>query len=192
MSLPVITDIFRVAFNWVNGSQHAVNVMHFRDETGVADPSDIVTPLSVSKPTHFLDGIASAAHVATYDVTPLDGSTATGTYSAANWVGGTGSGDPLPQVARVMKFTTAFRGRSYRGRAFLPFVAEGAVADGSFIGDSTGPLVSTAWESWRLTLVSAGWTLVVASYKLEEAVEVTTITAETLTGTQRRRMSRLR
>jgi len=166
--------------------------MHFRDALGTHNATDLAGSLDDAKPSHFLDGIVADASVALFHITKLDGVSATQTFTGGNWIGGSASGDMIPQVARLIKLQTGFRGRSRRGRVFLPFVAESAQNGGNMIGDSAGPLVTTAWNTWRGDLIADGFNLVVASYKLEDAEDVTVCTAETPTATQRRRQSRNR
>jgi hypothetical protein len=126
------------------------------------------------------------------DITPLDGVSATYVYVPAtpsHWAAGATSGDNLPQVAAIVKLQTALRGRSHRGRVFLPFVAEGKVANGVLAsGNVTN--VQSGWSSFVSSLSGGGFTLVVASYTVGHKFDVTSVVAESLAATQRRRQPR--
>jgi hypothetical protein len=186
--LPVIDNVYRVAFNWTNGSAHAVNVMHFLDTTHTV--TELVGLLGSDVQTDQFDVLHEDWSAPTCSVTPLDGSSSTTEHALANW-SGVQSGDYVPQVAAIVKYTTLKRGRSYRGRTFLPGVAEAASGNGKLNGSSF-TLMSTAWPAYHTALAGHGVNLVIASYKHSTADLVTSVLVELETGTQRRRMERLR
>jgi hypothetical protein len=137
----------------------------------------------------------SSAAIGQFDITPLDGVSATKTYTPvtpSHWQGATG-GDVSPQTAGILKFTTANRGRSHRGRMFMPFPAESQTAFGQYV-DGTPTTAANAWNIFAAAMLanSPSFVLVVASYKLESAQVVTGIHGELSTGTQRRRNTRAR
>jgi len=135
----------------------------------------------------------TSATIIAVDITPLDGVHATQTFipdTPGDWHGGQG-GDFAPQVAVMVKFQTANRGRSFRGRLFLPFTAEASIGQGHVTSGDLGA-TQTAWEDFADALIAVDLHLVVASYKLESAEDVTTVTVEGETGTQRRRQERNR
>jgi len=126
------------------------------------------------------------------DVTPLDGSGVTlptPTGSPAKWTGTGTGGDILPTSCLLMKLNTAQRGRSHRGRIYLPFLNTNNVGDGK-IGSSIQASVTTAWVAYKTALASAGAPLQVASYVLASSADVVAIAAETYEATQRRRLHR--
>ena len=193
--LPVIPNVFRCAFNWVNTGQIAVNVIHILDNTAAATASDIMNALDTTVTANMWGPVVPSASINDVGITPLDGIHATAHYgplTPAHWTGQNGT-DWVPQVAVVMKEGTGLRGRSHRGRIYLPFVAEVQIANGMLDATSAG-LMSTHWESWRTALNSAtpSCTLVVASYKLHTAAAVESILCEQPLATQRRRQGRLR
>jgi hypothetical protein len=138
-------------------------------------------------PTMFVDAV---------NITPLDGSSASQLFptgGGAKWTGA-GSGDPIPNMATVLKLTTPLRGRSFRGRLFLPAVPEGDQANGQL---ATGPVASAqaAWDTFRAAIFTDATTplsIAVASYKLSVATIVTGTLIESAAATQRRRQTRLR
>jgi len=127
------------------------------------------------------------------DVTPLDGTSATADYATglpAKWKGGVTAGDVIqPQTAVVVKLLTAVRGRSYRGRIFLPFVADSVTSPGILASGTQGTM-QTAWTTFFGALTTDSWELVVASYKHSSATAVTSVLVESQVGTQRRRNPR--
>jgi hypothetical protein len=195
MPLPVIPNVFRCAFNWVHSTgQKAENVMHVQDLAGGHTAHDAFLALDGTIPATVFGNCSSGASVTTITVTPLDGSTASSTFTTTSphWAGNTG-GDMIPAAAQVVKLPTTLRGRSHRGRVFLPFIAETAQANGAADASVTATM-TTQWNAWETALVahSPSWSFVVASYKLATANAVGTILVEGELGTQRRRQSRNR
>jgi hypothetical protein len=102
-----------------------------------------------------------------------------------------------PNVTFLIKKTTAFAGRAYRGRLFLPFVGENFVSNGGVIGSS----LITAFNTATAALFAApdaitdhgvdSWALIHREGKAGSAPQPTVITAfgaQTLVATQRRRL----
>jgi hypothetical protein len=189
--LPVIADTFRVAANYDKLGQSAVNVMHFRTTTDNAQ--ELGERIIDSWDGDQLATLSSDATLTSFDITPLDGVGATVTVNTPEdviWSGSTGT-ESLPQVACIIKLTTALRGRSFRGRLYLPFTDESKQDDGNVAPSILGT-VTTAWETFVADMLAGGAELVVASYKLEEANAVTSLLLEDKTATQRRRQARNR
>lgn len=192
MPLPIIADTYRVALNWTESSVHtAVNVMHILRSGSSA--SVIAASLDTNATAAMWGCISSTALVTSLVVTPLDGSTAsyTLTTSGAKWTGGATTTDPILQVAALVKLQSTFRGRSRRGRLFLPFVGE-SKSGGGIIDPTTRGTMQTAWNTWLAAMIAAGSQPVIASYLHATQVPVATATVELATGTQRRRNSRYR
>lgn len=190
--LPVIADTYRVALNWVTGvnTETATNVIHVR-KSGT-NAAAVVAELDshVTAAMWSLSPSASAIH----DVvcTKLDGSAVSFPFitgGPAKWSGNGGSGDYIPQMASIVKMLTAKRGRSYRGRVYLPWVPENNQTNGVLLGTNV-TLVTNAWVTFLAAMASAGFPLVVASYKLATAEEVVAVECEARAATQRRRMKR--
>lgn len=191
--LPVIADTFRVALNWTSGSHapNSVNVMHFRKTAATA--TDIFGDLDANVSENMWACIPDDYAVQTVDITPLDGVSATETFStgaAPKWTGGA-TGQPVPQVAGIVKLTTLLRGRSFRGRVYLGPCGEDAIRDGLMeaVFQSAGQI---AWGLFINAMSVALDPMVVASYKLAVATVVNDATYEFALGTQRRRQTRLR
>jgi hypothetical protein len=192
--LPVIADTYRVAVIWTGvGAVNPVNVMHFRDDTSTSTAHDLAAVINASFGSSCFNHLSTDQTSNLLKITPLDGTTSTTDHNipSGEFHGDT-SGPYTPALAQVIKLTTGLRGREHRGRVFLGPVAEAAANDG-VINSGTGLTnQQTAWESAEAGLIAAGFHLVVASYKLASAADVTAVSVEQLCATQRRRQSRLR
>ena len=190
--LPVIAGVFRVAFNWANDApgQIAENVMHFRSPTLTA--AGVGAALIESVVRDQWTPVVHTSGVNTLVITKLDGSSATfdQSISTINFTG-LGGTEWIPAVAPIVSFATGLRGRSYRGRIYLPFCDEAAVADGQLVGTIASDL-QTAWEEFGAACYSNGLTHVVASYVHATAAEVQSYACQAAVGTMRRRQTRVR
>jgi hypothetical protein len=134
---------------------------------------------------------SSSGHVATRQIIPLDGSTATATLTATIVAGGSG-GDWVPQSAVLVKHQTAHRGRSGRGRTYLPLIGEMNISAGIF-DPGVISTVQPAWDTFLSTMNTANWSPVVAHYDRAHsgvgaaAYPILRYVVEGFTATQRRR-----
>jgi hypothetical protein len=188
----VILNTFRVALNWIDTDSglNATNVMHFRKAS--ADAEDVANTIDGNVVAGMWGVTRQHAHVHTLEVTPLDGSGATFTFltgDPAKWSGGDSPGDAIPQMAAIIKLVTSKRGRSYRGRVFIPWVTESNQTAGKIAGAAVTSLQS-AWTTFVSDMDGDSCQLVIASYALATAEDVTAILAESFSGTQRRRLHR--
>ena len=189
--LPVISNVFRVAFDWFGPSgQRAENVMHFHGTDAL--PSDVNTALNAHVTNAMWGTVSSSCSINTITITPLDGSSASVTIpqTSTHW-NGSATGEPTPNVAPVISFATAKRGRSYRGRLYLPFTGEDTIADGQLTSTHSTDLI-TAWSAFLVAMTAAGIAPSIASYKLATAEQITSANVLNAVGTQRRRQSRIR
>lgn len=190
MPLPVIADTYRVALNWTGPSgTHAVNVIHLLKSGTTA--ASIASTMDANVTTNMWNNVSASAQVTSLQVTPLDGSSATYVLNTtgAKWTGPNVGTDFAPAVANVISLRSNFRGRSKRGRVYMPYQAEAGMSNG--VNGNTA-LSQTAWNNWLAAMIAAGAQPVIASYKLASQVPITAIIVESVLGTQRRRQSRLR
>jgi hypothetical protein len=192
MPLPVIADVYRTALVWHNSfySRDAVNVMHFRAPGGSA--ASVWTALDANVTAAMWGPSTVDDQVTTATITPLDGTSNSVVHNiatVARWSGAQTTGDIIPQVAALVKLTTAFRGRSHRGRLFIPFPAETKVSLGTLDG-TVRTTANTAWSTFVTNMAAAGVHLCVASYKYASSSDVTGAVMENLLATQRRRQLR--
>lgn len=191
--LPTIPDVYRCALEWTNSadpSATASNVIHVK-RSG-SNPAAIAAILDAAVVLNMWRAQGSNAAVTRINVTPLNGSGVTLPYSPAtpaNWKGSQTSNTPILQVANLIKLVTAARGRSFRGRVYLPWTDENAIA-AQKLDTGFATLISNAWITFFNNLVTAGAPLQVASYTLSVATPVVAIASELEVATQRRRLLR--
>jgi hypothetical protein len=200
--LPVIPNTFRCALKWATPSGTAVNVIHILAGDGTSTPTSIFEALDDAVTVGMWAPVFGSCSITGVDVTPLDGVSATTSFSTgapAKWSGSSG-GEALVAPAAIIKLTTAVRGRNRRGRIFLPGISSNAFQNG-FIVDGSDVTATIAWNTFQNTLAAdapAGFAVVVASYDRRHggvgahAQIVTTFLCEPAAGTQRRRQGRLR
>lgn len=190
--LPEIAGVFRVALEWTGGgTTKAVNVMHFYAPD--KSPTEIFTAMDGVVTPAMWGAVSSSANVDAVKITPLATNASTEEFAPVNttvWAG-SGGEEYIPAVANLIKLSTPFRGRSFRGRLYLPFVGE-SQQNGGLLNQTVVTDVQGGWDDFKLSMLAFGMELVVASYKLAEATNVTTLTCERPVATQRRRQDRLR
>lgn len=164
--------------------------MHFVKAGG--NPADLWTKLNAHVTASMWNQTITSSKIVLATITPLDGSGVTlpqPTGAGANWAGNQSPGDIIPSSAVVIKTLTAKRGRSYRGRHYLPWPAESQCDSGQFTS-GTRNASTAAWIAFHAAMVADGWTPVVASYKLSTADPIIAVAAEIYLGTVRRRQFR--
>jgi len=196
-TLPVIADTFRCALNWTtSGGQIAVNVIHIHTVTSGKTAADVDEVLEDQVGSNLWLSVSSTAQVTDIAITPLDGVSATQHFVPAvpaGWTGGQ-AGDFSPATAAIVKIPTDQRGRSKRGRVFLPFTGESVMANG-VLDNTTRSSMETQWNTFQAALKADPDTpcfICVASYKLASQREPLALSVEHLLATQRRRQGRLR
>lgn len=195
--LPVIANVTRCALNWTHSDgQIATNVIHILGPGGGYTDAQLRAGLDAAMDAAQWGSASVNATVSDLALTPLDGSSAT-THSPpatpSKWTGG--NPDPFsPATAVIVKLQTGFRGRSKRGRIFVPFTSTTVLTDGA-VESATATNMATAWQDFQddLNAGTPSFTMVVASYKLaSEEVVIPPISVELVAATQRRRQGRLR
>lgn len=192
--LPTIADVFRVSFEFTNGSgQTSVNVLHFRNSGTASEVAAAINSvLDNSGSYNPWTALSTAFECSTINIIPLDGVSAGQDFTISPAISGDAAGDAIPNCAMVVSFHTGTRGSRGRGRIFIGPIAEGNQGDGFFL-DSYISGVSSQWESFisDLNAQSTPVDLVVASYKHADAHVVTSHRVDRKIGTQRRRLERL-
>jgi hypothetical protein len=194
MPLPLITDVYRVALQWVGPSASAgVNVLHVRS------PANTVTQVAFDfrDATHvnMWVTIPDSFAVANIKVDALDG---TGAQAVLNTLGtpglqgGTGSNEYSPAVAALVSLRTDLSGRTHRGRVYVGPTSEEAQAQGHLTVPTQATL-QTAWDAFinELTTKTIPQHLCIASYTTATSRDVTQAIVRFGLGTQRRRQSRV-
>lgn len=175
-----------------SNGETAENVMHFATE---GNASDVGNGLAANfDDLGLIDTVSSAAGVTGFSVTPLDGVSPTTEFPFVSPFTGPGNDQFIPNLAAVITLYTARRGRSYRGRIFLPFTAENRQNNGFTDPSTVIGHLADAWTELAADLIALtpGVFPVVASYLHRTSEPVTLYKPQHVYGTQRRRQSRNR
>jgi hypothetical protein len=194
MALPVIADVYRCAIESHLGDQHMANVIHVEEQT-TTSATNIAQLVSEAWGA---DGGFTQFQTSDYEldnvhVTKLDGSSLSidHDFSTADHTSGTQSGASVPSnVALVVALGTGARGRSHRGRIYVPAVHVSFVSSPAAHWSSTFIAnIVDRMDAIRGVLQgsTANADIVVASYKLAEAFPITSVVARRDFGTQRGR-----
>jgi len=198
MPLPVIANTVRcVSRGTCESGQKWINTVHVQKPAGPILAADItaIHPILVRLWSGAAYGagtacIALCASGVTHDdivYTPLDGTSASTVITVAA-VGGQTAGQSLPaECSEVLTLRTTHRGRSYRGRIYLPpwYQAE-RTTNGYILGTGINSMITQALGV-QTALVAAGYTLGVASYKLSLFTSLSTVTMDNKFDVQRGR-----
>jgi hypothetical protein len=175
-----------VTLNWETSSQHAHNVMHF--EAPTATEADVFAAFTAHRTTAMWAPVADVAVITSLDIIKLDGTSSSlsfDTGGGSGWHSTAGSAW-LPQGSGIIKLATGLRGRSNRGRVYLPFLAESSQSSGFLDPGITTP-TTAAWVTFANDMASDNAALGVASYKNATWHQAVNVICESATGTQRRR-----
>jgi hypothetical protein len=198
MPLPVISGVVRVAvIGTCPSGQRFTNVLHFKHLGAAPTPADIValhglitriysgTPTTTGG-TNMLNNSSSSMKLTQVQYTPLDGSSTTTVLALV--ASGAAGGNNLPsEVTAVVTFRTDQRGRSYRGRAYLPVMTVSAVDSSGEL--TSGPLTSLPlqWQGAIALLGGISWEHHVASYLHGTSRIIISYTMDAKMDVQRRR-----
>jgi hypothetical protein len=170
----------------------ATNVIHI---AGALEPPDLADEIEAAIPTTgsaMWGPMSSSFGLYSLDLLPLDGTTATyhRVVTDQPWTHGQGGGNPIPAVCALVQLDTGVRGRSNRGRIYIPAVGESVFSSG-LLDAAPREDCETGWEEFRTNLITAGVALVVASYRNRDAHPVIAVSVPQKCATQRRRQSRI-
>lgn len=197
MPLPVIANVIRTAVEGLDSNAHKwANVMHFR-KTGILTNTGAIAILDPILVDHYTNDHApgaawpsfarSDASVEQIRYTPLDGISAS--VINTHHIAGLSGGDALPaSLSLVVTLRTANRGRSYRGRVYTgPYVESVNLSEGQPQPAAIAEVLAQ-WQHLLSALVGTGLSMVVASYHLVLATDVTAMNVDSRWDTQRRRL----
>lgn len=198
MPLPVIADTMRVAVQGVAVNGHAwANILHFRKSGALSYPAAIAVLDPLLRDQYIVNsgtGVCwkncapTSAHLTQFSYLPLDGTSAATVITHSD-AGAINSNDMPSSVALVVTLRTTHRGKSYRGRVYLGPWTE--ADNGAGAPNSTVPTnVATQWTRFiTVALPGSGVSLVVASYHLGLATDVSSVSVDGRWDTQRRRLN---
>lgn len=108
----------------------------------------------------------------TYIVDLSDQAGAVATFPPFTTPGGGATGSPVPNNAALcITHRTANRGRSYRGRTFIPGIAK-SVVNGSFVQQATVDALAGNFNDMRTTALAADLPFVIVSRRHNNAPRV--------------------
>jgi hypothetical protein len=193
MPLPVVSDVFlcRLIFQDANAPRDATCDLYFKDTVGTQTGDDLATDFAASVRRDQWAFQKTTTKLYNLKTTKLDGSAASLDHlsdSNVKWTG-QASGELILQGANVVSVKTGFRGRSRRGRIYLPWVAEDVQSNGTLQSASV-TAAQTAWTAFFADMVTAGWTPHVVSPLHGDSVAAVAYTVRSLLRTQRRRVRR--
>jgi hypothetical protein len=189
MPLPVIADVFRCTFEWalpgLPGNLLANNVIHFHAPGN--NHTDVFNALSTEATADQVLVMGSNASVENVSIKKLDGPSAPQDFGQLAAWAGNGGAEVIVQGCCVVTLRTALSGRSFRGRVYLPFVAEPRQQDGLIQADQIA-IMQGAWTTFIGDMtVNQGVAPCVASYTLVQKNNVIGATVRRPLATQRRR-----
>lgn len=203
MPLPVIANVIRVSvYGTIEGGVGWSNTFHIKKAAGdtfaAAMADNVVNITKMYDPAGFGGTNFGFLHYATDGTfatqivqTPLDGTTPSRTDSIA--LAGSSSQTPQPaQNAMLVTLLTAFRGRSFRGRIFVPANSREQLDGSGHLGAANVAFVESMMNAMNaaLDLQTHPCVLVVASYKLVVAHDVTSFKCRQVFGHQSHRRGR--
>lgn len=175
------------------GTEIAVITLHMRETSGIAEVASAALGIKTDLLTAFAAQQADSfrwdqINAITVNTTPPVSEEYTTGFPIVGQLAG---GFELPhQVALVTTIKTAYAGRSYRGRNYLPAMAEGNSTNGLFTTGATTP-VANAWTTFLGHYGASGsdtnWRFVVWSDKLNVGTNVTSFVVRSNPGVIRRR-----
>lgn len=191
MPLPVIAGTFRITLNW-NALQGVKPANVFHVQSGAGNASDVSTALSATLTSAMFTPMNTSYQIQSFEVLPLDGTSATHFGAPLTAVTGGQTGEFSPASAVLVSFYTLQRGPAHRGRIYIGPCAEAMIASG-VIGASPANALTVAWAAFDTALQARtpSVNLCVASYAHSSQLPVANIQCKTVLGTQRRRQDQL-
>jgi hypothetical protein len=203
MPLPTIPGVVRAAFSGlVPGNQPWTNVLHCRYSGGASSPGDADITALDTLLTRLWSGTAFGAGSAWFNNCPGAVTLTKSSYTRldATSLGlefvkaltGTGGGSSLPsECAPVLTIRSNQRGRSHRGRIYLPPLNITSIDVSGQINATVRTAIQLQWSGLATALggptVAPFWELGVASYLLHVFTPSTLATMDQFVDVQRRR-----
>lgn len=185
MPLPVISNVYRCAFNWdgTMSDRPVVSVQHFRTTKAIDELASDLDALATTTMFSYTEATVEASSV---DITPLDGVSASQSFSLANWHSSGGATETLPGFNVMVLGSTGLRGPSNRGRIFLPSPGENVITDG-LLDSGNADAITDAWNDFRVNAGIESIEYGVASYVTPDFTTYTSLLCSRKLGVIRRR-----
>lgn len=199
--LPPADGVTRAVFNYTSNGIATANVLHFMQPPGpdAPDPTDLASRLAIYWAANMSQLTHSSTALQNVICTDLSTSGPPASLSTQGLPStGLQTGDGMPNnVTLCLSLKTGLRGRSYRGRIYVPGISESNSAGNAVPSAYRDALVS-AWSGLILYTGPVGTPdiqMVVLSYFNAGAIRATpvatpvvSISADTTIDTMRRRM----
>jgi hypothetical protein len=197
MPLPVIADAFLVTqhLSIAAGRHGFVNRICVHDTLSGQTPSAVAGAVASAYATAIMPLLSTSITEGVTDVLPLDGVSSTQTFvtDSAGTVGGYGGGTDVPATTcAVWSLQTGHRGRSKRGRMYLPGTR--STMPVAIEANAINPAFVTSWQIGANAFLGhlngtapAHLALMVLSRHLSSVQAVVNIRMDTNLGVQRRR-----
>lgn len=199
MPLPVIPGVVRAAVtgNLPSGTQWA-NVVHCRYAGGASSPGPTEITALHAKLSRLWSGAAYSGGAAWFTVCPSTVVSVEVVYYVLNGTsiaevrpfvaaGTSGTSIMAPEVAPVLTIRSATRGRSYRGRVFLPAPAPTALGTAGLINTTVINNIQGQFTGLQADLQTIQWSFGVASYLRSTFADAVSGTMDARPDVQRRR-----
>jgi hypothetical protein len=114
------------------------------------------------------------------------------TSSSSSGVGSRGGDEPPAQVQGLIKKSTGFGGRAFRGRMYIPDLYESQINNNGALNSTALGLLNDIAGAWMDLpgFASANFGLPQLLHPSESPTEITAMSAEAVVATQRRRFPR--
>ena len=194
-----VASTFQVNMVTSMSGQIAENVFHVTTTEGGLVPtlSDIANAFKIWWGNKIAPLCTAACSLTEIRVIDLSSQTGAAFDTGVTGMGGSGSGEALPNnVAAVISWGTALRGKSFRGRTYIGGLASSEFTQNE-LNDAAQAALADAGNSLLTTVDDLGAALSIVSYCSNKAwrtvgvaTPVVSLTAEKKLRTQRRRMPR--
>lgn len=186
----IVADCFQVAINALAGGKEVVNVVGVRNSGGSAAgaAAAVLAAWKVANgPLAYLSSYYALTSIDAMDIGSSNGDIVQVVDTTTG--GSTSSAFATAGACALVKWNGGTRSRSSRGRLYYGPIAEVNInPDGRTLASATQTAFNSAFTSFRNSLSTAGYPLVVLSRKLGTATTVTSQGVESTIATQRRRI----
>jgi hypothetical protein len=188
----VIPNVYRCSIQMTAGGRQVVNVVGLHG-TSAGQQAAAANALkaaweTTSGPLHFLSSLVTANLYTAMDLSSTTGGIAQTSSTTTGGISATNSFSTRAASALV-KWNGASRSLSTRGRLYFgPIMETDVNPDGGTLVSGSVNTFNSAFQAFRNSLTSAGFTLCVISRKLATATDVSNHTVEGVIATQRRRI----
>lgn len=174
------TVMVEVIYEW--GGQTCENTLYYTSTTGVTETSinDLLATINAYIQAEILPLLSNTIQLVRLIGTLLDAVDSIAvTLNVSPPVVGGDAAESLPyNAAYAVSFLTTKRGRSFRGRNYVPGLTIGSVAPGSIVDGAFRSAIVAAYDGLRGVAGDDGWSMSVVSRVSDGAPRVTGIATQ--------------